>query len=99
MCSVVVLVTVQCHALYLIQVSRGLTSDANHITDVYVEGAANNSFTFSSLQPLIEYNFAVSIRAGPFNSIIAEGRLSPIVSLITPATSKLVIKLMAKLVT
>ena len=73
------------------QVVRGLTSNSGngHISDVSVDGGANNSVTFSSLLPLVEYSFNVSIRAGPFQSVnVAEGRQSPSVNVITPSTCK-----------
>lgn len=73
-----------------IKVSRGLIlGNSNHIQTTYVEGDNNNSYTFSSLLSLVEYNFTVSISAGPFGQQAAvDGRLSSSVSFITPATCK-----------
>ena len=68
------------------QMTRGLTSHNSHIQNVDTN---DSSYTFASLLSLVEYSFTVSIIAGPFQSqAVFEGRPSPPVSIITPATCK-----------
>ena len=70
------------------QVVRGLLlANINHTQEVDVVGSGTNVVSFLSLLPLVEYSFTVSISAGPFQQQrVVDGRQSPTVSFITPAT-------------
>lgn len=72
---------------------RGLIlGTINHTQEVDIVGSGTNIVTFPSLLPLVEYSFTVSIRAGPFEQQqVVDGRQSPPINFITPATGITVI--------